>query len=86
MKTVYLDIYGLQFIVTVEIDIEGVCDVRHVEAVAENGQPVTLKCETDEFYKAFDGFLDEALKQALIEDAIDAYEMKMDSKREEGNL
>lgn len=85
-KEVYMDIYGLEFVVTVEYEDNAVCGVECVYALMKNGTPVALKCSTNDFYKAFDGFLQEALEKALEDEKIAEYEMRMDAKREEGKI
>lgn len=78
-KLVYLKLFSIDFEVMVEYEDNAVCGVI---SVSVDGHPV--KCNTEEFYKALDGELQEALEEAINSDKIAYAEMQMDALREEG--
>lgn len=85
-QEVYLDMFGLEFIVTVEYEDLSVCGVTQVLAVQKDGKSVELKCDLERFYNCFEGELQDALEDAFASE----YEAHCDSVyeqyREEGKL
>ena len=54
-KVVYLNMFGIEFEVSVYYEDDAVCEV---ESVCVNGTPI--KCNTEKFEKELDGELQEA--------------------------
>ena len=80
-KDVYLNLHGLDLVVTVEYEDNAVCGVVSVSGY---GTGMALKCDITRFYEELVGELQEALENAIADDKIAYYEDLMDEKREEG--
>jgi hypothetical protein len=89
-KTLTIELYGMEFEVLVGYEQEGnkcgVTEVLEVSGVMKNNRSVALKCDKSAFEKAFEGELQEALEQAIIDDKTAYYEAKYDEARDEGKL
>lgn len=87
IKTVQIDVFGLTL--HVELDVAedehiSIECVRNVYAEIPQGHLVELKCDTTRFYNDLEGEIYRALENAMADEKIAAYEMKMDARKEEG--
>lgn len=78
-KDIELKVHGIDFIVTVEYEDNAVCGVDNVRL---KGSEKPLKCDITLFYAELDGFLQEALENAIADEKIAYYENLMDSKKD----
>ena len=82
-KDVYLNLHGLNLIVTVEYEDNAVCGVVSVRPECSQ---MALKCDITRFYDELVVELQEALENAIADDKIAYYENLMDARKEEGKL
>lgn len=80
-KLVYLNLFGIEFEVSVYYEDNAVCGV---ESVCVKGTPI--ECDVEKFGKELDGELQEALEASLRDDKIAAAEARYDAMKEEGLL
>lgn len=80
-KDIYLNLHGLDLVVTVEYEDNAVCGVVSVRPECSE---TALKCDITRFYDELVGELQEALENTIADDKIAYYENLMDEKREEG--
>lgn len=80
-KLVYINMFGIEFEVSVYYEDNAVCGV---ESVCVNGTPI--ECNTEQFEKELDVELQEALEEELRNDKIAAAEERYDAMKEEGLL
>ena len=77
---------GLSFKVDVEVleDENCVDTINSVEVLAENGDYIVADVDKEEFFEGMEDLLNELAEEAIRDRAIAYAEMRLDSKREEG--
>lgn len=86
-KDLYLNIHGIDFVVTVDYEQEyNCCAVSDVLEVRLEGQTSPLKCDTKKFYNELVDVLQEGLESELLNDRLVAEDMMYESARDEGLL
>ena len=82
-KDLYLNIHGIDFVVTVDYEKEDNCCADVLEVRLE-GQTTPLKCDTNKFYNELVDVLQEGLESELLNDRLVAEDMMYESARDEG--
>ena len=82
-KDLYINIHGIDFVVTVEYEDNAVIDVMSVRL---EGSQNPLECDTNKFYNELVDVLQEGLESELLNDKLAYEDMMYESAREEGLL
>ena len=86
-KDLYLNIHGIDFVVTVDYEQDyNCCAGSDVLSVSIEGQTTPLKCDTNKFYNELVDVLQEGLESELLNDRLEAEDMMYESARDEGLL
>ena len=86
-KDLYINIHGIDFVVTVDYEKEyNCCAVSDVLEVRLEGQTTPLKCDANKFYNELVDVLQEGLESELLNDRLAAEDMMYESARDEGLL
>lgn len=84
-KDLYLNIHGIDFVVTVDYEQDyNCCAVTDVLSVRIEGQINELKCDKSKFYNELVDVLHEGLESELLNDRLVAEDMMYDAARDEG--